>query len=103
MLAPSRGFEGFRLLRLLLTRALLVALPFLAYFLWRQWALRTGRPMGATPWPWLWAAGALLFGLSLMATAVFHDDNRGKTYVPAQAHPGGAVTPGGFDGEARPR
>lgn len=91
------------MLRLLLTRALLVALPFGVYLLWRRWSLRSGREMGSTPWPWLTAAGAVLVGLSLMATAVFHDDNRGKTYVPAEAHPGGQVTPGGFVGGEAPR
>lgn len=84
------------MLRLLLSRALLIALPFAVYWLWRQWALRSGREMGATPWGWLAGAGLLLAGLSLMATVAFEGDNRGRTYVPAEAHPGGAVTPGGF-------
>jgi hypothetical protein len=90
------------LLRIILTRALLVALPFAVYFLWAAIARRSGRPMGATPWGWLAAAGCLLVGLSLMATVVFHSDNRGAGYVPAQAHPGGKVTPGAFDRARRP-
>jgi hypothetical protein len=84
-------------LRLLLPRALLVALPFAIYFIWREAARRSGREMGATPWGWLAGAGAVLAGLSLMASVAFHHDNRGEAYVPAEAHPGGAVTPGGFD------
>ena len=47
--------------------------------------------MGSTPWAWLLAAGALLVGLSLMATAVFHKDNRGERYVPAEVLPDGKV------------
>jgi hypothetical protein len=87
---------------LLLSRVLLVALPFAVYFLWREWARRSGREMGATPWAWLAGAGAVLVGLSLMATVVFHQDNRREGYVPAEAHPGGKVTPGEFDPARRP-
>ena len=85
------------LLRLLITRAILVAVPFVIWFIWRAWARRSGREMGATPWPWLFAAGALLVGLSLMATAVFHKDNRGERYVPAEVLPDGKVTGSRFE------
>jgi hypothetical protein len=85
------------LLRLLITRAILVAVPFVLWFVWRAWAKRTGREMGATPWAWLLAAGALLVGLSLMATAVFHKDNRGERYVPAEVLPDGKVTGSRFE------
>ena len=85
------------LLRLLITRAILVAVPFVIWFAWRAWAKRTGREMGATPWPWLLAAGAVLVGLSLMATAVFHKDNRGERYVPAEVLPDGKVTGSRFE------
>ena len=87
---------------MLLSRVLLVALPFAIYFVWRAWAIRSGREMGATPWAWLAGAGAVLVGLSLMITVVFRDDNRRAGYVPAQAHPGGKVTPGQFDPARRP-
>ena len=90
------------LLRIVLTRALLVALPFAIYFLWAVIARRSGRAMGATPWGWLTAAGCLLVGLSLMATVALHPDNRGEGYVPAQAHAGGKVTPAQFDPARRP-
>lgn len=84
-------------------RALLVAAPFAAWFIWREVARRSGRAMGSTPWAWLTAAGALLLGLSLMATAVFHSDNRGQTYVPAEVTAGGDVAPGHFEEGAAPK
>jgi hypothetical protein len=89
-----------RLLRVLILRAALVALPFVVWFIWRAWAMRTGRPMGSTPYAWLFAAGMALVGLSLIGTAVFHSDNREDTYVPGQATPGGAVTKGYFEKRA---
>ncbi len=86
-----------------LLRLALLTVPFLAWFLWRAWARRTGRPMGSTPWSWLVAAGAALVGLSLIGGAVFHTDNRDARYVPGEVAPGGAVTPGRFEkGPARP-
>jgi hypothetical protein len=75
----------------------LIALPFALWFLWAAWARRTGRPMGSTPWPWLFAAAALLVGLSLIATVVFHRDNRNDRYVPGEATAGGRVTEGRFE------
>jgi hypothetical protein len=90
------------MLRLILTRSLLVALPFALYFAWRETARRSGREMGATPWGWLTGAGLALVAVSLMATVAFHKDNRREGYVPAEAHPGGAVTPGAFDPARRP-
>ena len=88
------------MLEVLGIRALLVALPFALWFLWREVARRSGREMGSTPWTWLFAAGALLLGLSLMATAVFHGDNRGEVYVPAEVTPDGQVSPGHFEKKA---
>jgi hypothetical protein len=78
-------------------RGALLALPFVAWFLWRAWARRTGREMGSTPWPWLFAAGAALVGISLMATAFFRTDNRGEVYVPGEVTRSGAVTEGHFE------
>ncbi len=88
---------GRPLLRQILIRGALAAIPFLLWFLWAAWALRTGRPMGSTPWPWLIAAAAALVGLSLMATVVFHRDNRGERYIPGEARPDGRVTEGYFE------
>lgn len=86
-----------RLLRVMLIRGALAAVPFLLWFLWAAWARRSGRPMGSTPWPWLITAGAALIGLSLMATAAFHRDNRGERYIPGEAGPDGRVTEGHFE------
>jgi hypothetical protein len=83
-------------LLLIASRVLLIALPFGVYFLWRAVARRHGHEMGATPWTWLGAAGLLLFSLSLMATVLFREDTRGRTYIPAQAEPGGRVRPSEF-------
>ena len=85
------------MLRQILIRGVLVAAPFIAWYLWAAWARRTGRPMGSTPWPWLVAAGGALVGLSLMTSALFHRDNRGDVYVPGEVTPGGRVTEGHFE------
>ena len=85
------------LLRLILTRGLLVAAPFVAWFLWSAWARRNGRTMGATPWAWLIAAAGVLVGLSLMGTALFHRDNRTEHYVPGEASADGRVSEGHFE------
>ena len=49
------------MLRIVLSRLVLLALPFVVWFVWREIARRSGRPMGATPWAWLAAVGAALF------------------------------------------
>jgi hypothetical protein len=85
------------LLRQVLLRGLLVALPFLVWFVWAAWARRTGRAMGSTPWPWLFAAGAVLVAASLIGSVVFHRDNRNDRYVPGEVTPGGSVTEGRFE------
>jgi hypothetical protein len=53
--------------------------------------------MGSTPYAWLAAAGAVLVGLSLIATVVFHSDNRHERYVPGEVTAGGDVTKGYFE------
>lgn len=88
------------MLSLILWRLLLVATPFVAWFVWREVARRTGREMGSTPWAWLTAAAGLLLGLSLMATALFHVDNRDEIYVPAEVTEGGRIVPGHFEKKA---
>ncbi len=85
------------MLRLLLLRGALMAAPFAAWFLWRAWARRNGREPGATPWAWLFAAAGVLLALSLMATAIFHTDTRGQTYVPGEVGPDGRVTEGRYE------
>lgn len=84
------------LLEVLLLRAILLLAPFAAWFVWRWWARRSGHEMGSTPWAWLFAAGAVLVGLSLMATALFHRDNRQKTYVPGEVTADGQVSEGRY-------
>ncbi len=85
-----------RLLRVFLIRLAIFALPFGVYFVWREWARRSGREMASTPWPWLVAAGALLAGLTLIGGVVLHRGPDTGTYVPAEARADGAVTPGRF-------
>jgi len=85
------------LLRVLLFRAVLVAAPFVMWFVWREIARRTGRPMGATPWAWLIAASAVLVGISLLVMVLFQDDHRGERYIPAEIGPGGRVGPPQFE------
>jgi hypothetical protein len=85
------------LLRVFLIRGSLVLLPFAVWFVWRAWARRSGHEMGSTPYAWLAAAGALLVGLSLIGTAVFHTDNRHERYVPGEVTASGAVTKGHFE------
>ena len=85
------------LLRVFLIRGSLVLLPFAVWFVWRAQARRSGHEMGSTPYAWLTAAGALLVGLSLIGTAVFHRDNRHERYVPGEVTGTGAVSPGHFE------
>lgn len=85
------------MLRVLLPRLILAALPFVVYFVWRQWMLRSGRSVDAAPWGWLVGIGAVLVAISLMATALLQRDHSAETYVPAEARPDGGVTPGRFE------
>lgn len=85
------------MLRILLLRGALMALPFVAWFAWRAWARRRGLEPGATPWAWLVGAGAVLVGLSLLLSVFFHVDNRGQIYVPGEVGPDGRVAPGRYE------
>ena len=87
------------MIRVVLFRLLLAAVQFAVYFVWRRLAMRSGRPMGSTPWAWLICAGAVLAGLSLMVTVAFHPDNRAEHYVPAEPNASGTVRPGHFEPE----
>jgi hypothetical protein len=93
------------LVRSLLIRAAFFLLPFVAFFLWREAARRTGRPMGATPWTWLVALGATLAVLSLVVSALVPMRPLTGTYVPAHVRPNGTIAPGYFvphPGSTRP-
>ena len=82
--------------RAFLIRGALFLLPFAVWFFWAWRARRTGRAMGSTPWPWLFTAGAVLLGLSLITGVLLHRDNRHDVYVPGEVTASGAVTPGRF-------
>ena len=89
---------GPRLLKELAWRGLLMATPFVVWFVWRAAALRSGRPIGATPWTWLVAAGAMLVGVSLILSAVTaRRDPGGQVYVPAEVDASGRIVPGHFE------
>jgi len=82
--------------RIFLIRLLIFAAPSVVYFVWREVARRSGRPMGSTPWTWLVAAGALLAALSLISTAIFPRGRDTGRYVPAEVRADGTVAPGHF-------
>ena len=85
------------LLRVIILRGILVLLPLAVWLVWQAWARRTGREMGSTPYAWLFAAGAVLAGVSLLASGLFHTDNRRERYVPGETRADGTVTPGHFE------
>jgi drug/metabolite transporter (DMT)-like permease len=84
------------MIRVILVRLALFALPFLIWFVWREAARRAGRPMGSTPWSWLVAVGACLIALSLVAGVFFSPRTRDLAYVPGSVAADGSVTPGQF-------
>lgn len=90
------------LLSVLLFRAVLIATPFAIWFVWREWARRNGRVMGATPWAWLSAAAAVLVGLSLLISPLLNRERQGGRYVPAETLEGGRVAPGHYEYSAKP-
>jgi len=79
------------------TRFLLFLVPFVIWFVWRFIAQRTGREMGSTPWAWLFAAGAILLGISVLALGIWHPVHGKQVYVPAEVTKGGAIAPGHFE------
>jgi hypothetical protein len=85
------------LLRVWLTRLVLVVLPLAIYIAWQRWHISKGREVGATPWGWLIGAGAVLAGLSMMASVIFQPDHVGRTYLPGQTQTDGSVRPGRFE------
>jgi hypothetical protein len=87
---------GRPLVRVVLLRAGLFLLPFVVFFVWREVARRSGRPMGSTPWTWLVAAGATLAALSLVVAALAPLKPGSGAYVPARVRPDGSVAPGYF-------
>jgi hypothetical protein len=81
-------------IRLWLIRAALIALPFVAWFVWAKLTRKTGlKPPYAT----LFLLGIALAGASVVATVLLREDNRDEVYVPAEAAESGEVTPGRFE------
>ena len=85
------------LLRILISRLVLAAIPFVVYFAWHAWVTRNGEEARRHPWGWLIAAGFVLVGLSLIATVVLSPTHYGRTYVPAQTMPDGSIKPGHYE------
>ena len=82
------------MIRLWLLRAVLIALPFVAWFVWSKLARRADVKM---PFVTLFLIGIALAGASVVATVLLHEDNRAERYVPAEARESGEVTPGRFE------
>lgn len=81
--------------RFVLLRIVLALLPLVLWFVWAEVARRRGKPMGATPWAWLIAAGLGLMILSLAATALITPRGQDAAYVPVEVGADGRVRPGG--------
>ena len=79
------------MIRLMLLRGLLVALPFAAWFAWSWWAKRSGRTVPPAPYAWLFLGGMALMALSLFVTVLTADDHRDDVYVPAEVVDGRVV------------
>ena len=82
------------MIRLWLLRAVLVALPFVVWFVWKKLA---GRTELKPPWTTLFLLGIALAGGSVVATVLSEDDNRDQVYIPAEASESGEVRPGRFE------
>ena len=79
------------MIRLMLLRGVLVALPFAAWFAWSWWARRTGRVVPPAPYAWLFLGGMALMAASLFATALIGDEHTDDVYVPAEVVDGRVV------------
>jgi len=84
------------LIRLWVLRAVLIALPFVAWYIWAK--LRPKRWEGrAPPYPWLFLAGIALVAASTGVTVLLSEDNRDAVYVPGEVQPDGRVAEGRFE------
>jgi len=86
-----------RLLKILLSRLILAAIPFAVYFAWHLYLKSRGRDAPAPPWGWLIAAAAVVVGLSIILKVAVTPTNLGRKYVPAEAQPDGSVKPGRYE------
>ena len=85
------------MLRLLLSRLILAAIPFLVYFACRRWLISKGRAAKPPPWGWMVAAAAVLVGLSIVLRVATTPSNLGRQYIPAETQPDGSVKPGHYE------
>ena len=85
------------MIRLWLLRGVLIALPFVAWFVWSSLARRLGRPVPRAPYAWLFLVGIALAATSLVATVLLGDGDRDDVYIPAEAQQDGRVLPGRFE------
>jgi hypothetical protein len=85
-----------RLLRILLSRLVLAAIPFAVYYAWRLYLKSRGRNAPAPPWGWLIAAAAVTVGVSILLKVAITPSNLGRTYIPAQTQPDGSIKPGRY-------
>jgi hypothetical protein len=83
--------------RILLSRLVLAAIPFLVYFAWRAWVLSRGGEAKPPPWGWLIAAAGVMVGISIIITVAVTPTNLGRRYVPAQSQPDGSIKPGHYE------
>ena len=81
------------MIRLMLLRGLLVALPFVAWYVYATLARRSGREPPRAPYAWLFLGGMALMAGSLFATALIGDEHTDDVYVPAEALEDGRVGP----------
>jgi hypothetical protein len=86
--------------RALLQIVLPLVLPTLLYILWAVFIRKPGQNNGDTnafawvqqgPWLWLIAAGVVLMGIGLTATALLTGADPGGVYVPARLEDGRVV------------
>ena len=72
------------MIRTILPRLILVALPFAVWWLWSQYARRTGRELPPAPYGWLFLGGMVLAVLSMFAGALLGPEHTDDVYVPAE-------------------
>ncbi len=84
------------MVRVILLRLWLAALPFGVWFLWRAWSRHTGREMGSTPWGWLAGLGGALLAGSLILGVLFRPGHGDEVYVPAEEQAGGSLASGHY-------
>jgi tellurite resistance protein TehA-like permease len=83
------------MIRLWLLRAVLVALPFVAWYVWTRFV--PPERVRPPPWPWLLLAGIGLVGASTVATVLIREDNREQVYIPGEVQPDGSISEGRFE------